>query len=240
MKYFFLIFILIIACESPFDVSPSEGDKKVIDDPYLKNPILAFDIDTLNFGMILPSDIVKDSVTVFNISDKVVNIDSAEFYNDIFNVEIKPFKLDKKDDPEDSKQIGIYFQNEKSGIYKDSMIIDNMYRPTLYTQAKIPDVFGRDVDFGIVEINEISGSFIKIENISNQKVIINNIELLNNELFNFSKNPELPFEISPQSFHDILVRFQAANVGNFSDTVEISINNDLILKKRIILRSQIK
>lgn len=222
---------LFISCNSPFDVPADKGDKIIIKDPYLNDPLLLFSDDTLDYDMILPGESRTRELIVKNISDEPYNIDSTVFYHNYFisnnnEITIQPYSISG-----DSAKINIEFVSDNSGLFIDSMIIDNMYRPVLHLSAKVPYVFVRDFDFGTVNNGEIIGKIIKIENNYSDTITINTLSFEDNTFFRFSQTPQLPLKIAPFDTYDLLVRFSSNQSGKYSDSINITISENILFRQ---------
>ncbi len=238
-KIFYILLILLFACESPFDVPAREGEKKVIKDPYLNNPVLKIIPDSLDFGYVLPSEKNLMNFRVINISGENYLIKLCKFYNELFICKNEELTLAPHKTSQDTATFTVVFMQNESGLYIDSMIIDNMYRPVLYASAKVPFVYAEDMDFGKVSVNEISGKIIKIRNNSTDSVTLTSIYLENNQLFRFSQKPELPLKIAPKSSSDILLRFSSDKKGEFSDKLIFEIEENLLIKNNANLEAAV-
>lgn len=229
-RLFIIIIILLISCESPFDVPAHKGDKKVIKDPFSDNPILKIIPDSLNFDFVFPSQKKSFDFGVINISNDKYQIQSCDFYEDLFVCNNESKFLEPHELNNDTLFFSVEFTQDESGIYSDSLIIDNMFIPVLYANAVVPFVYAEDVLFGDVNENEITGKIIKIQNNSNDSVTLTSVYLEKNHLFRFSQTPDLPVTIAPKSSYDILIRFSHDNKGDYSDKLFFEIEEYLIIK----------
>lgn len=240
MKKVLLILLLItfISCDSPLDVPADKIDEKVIDDPFLKDPVIDIVPDSVFLGFVYPNDEIKNNITIKNIKNKVTHINDHSFYEDHFKLNFDEVKLQPNGEAGDSKEIGITFSQEQPGIYQDTLIFSGMLHPYLPLKATVPHVFGYDLSFENTNINSSpTPSIMTIYNKSDEAAEITELVFSAPDIFYIPEiqSEDYPIPIDSNGKIELLVSFNPQEVKLYSEEVQIKISNDLILKDKIKL-----
>lgn len=240
MKNYLHIFLLIIfiSCDSPLDVPADKIDEKVIDDPFLKDPVIDIIPDSVNLGYIFPNEEFNGNITIQNIKNKRNQIDDYQFSNDYFELDFEEVTLQPQDQSGDSKEFRFTFRQEQPGEYKDTLIFSGMLYPYLPLKAIVPHVFGYDLSFENTNIDSSpTPSIMTIYNKSDETVEITELVFSDNDIFYMPEiqNNDYPIPIYSNDKIEILVSFNPQELKSYSEEVQIKISNDLILKEKIKL-----
>lgn len=232
-----IIIVVLISCDSPFDVPASSGDPIVIDDPYLKNPIIDVDPEFIDLGIIIPDQNIEFTIEVFNITDKQVVLDSANFYQKLFTNNFEKTTLSPKNTTDFQKEFSIYFNKENPGVYRDSLIFDDMLNPSVKVKASVAFVYAEDLTFEPTEKGVLTGGLLNIYNLTDQTVQISEMEFKNGNIFNFTQIPNFPYELRPGK-NEILLKFKPENAIEYIDTLDIQLSSSVIYKNFAVIKGK--
>ena len=212
MNKYILIFLILtfISCDSPLDVPADKIDEKVIDDPFLKDPVIDIIPDSVNLGYIFPNESSISKVTIQNIKNKNTQINDFQFSNDYFELDFEEVKLQPKGENGDSKIFSVSFTQEQPGIYKDTLIFSGMFHPYLPLTATVPHVFGFDLAFEDTKFGSSpTPSIMTIYNKSEELVEITDLVFSEPEIFYIPEieNDDFPLPIDSGGKIELLVSF---------------------------------
>ena len=220
----FLLFLNLFSCKSPLDIDAIR-DKDTVFDPNNSPAVIKVIPDNIDFGMVLPNDSMELFFEIENLTKNEVNITKIVFKQNInFNINkitlpIKLEKLSKSD-----KQT-IQFRADSAGYYFDTLIFNDYKKPYLFLKAKVPHVYARDLNFEDTKVGGISGKVLRIYNDGSDKATISAIEILENKNIFFNESINLPLEILPKSFSNIVINFNPAQSILYKSKIKLSVNS---------------
>lgn len=163
----------------------------------------------IDFGKVLPGEVITREVKVKNISDTIIILTHLELklFNPNFRLpsDFKPTQLA----PNQEIDLRIEFSATKSGIYEDSLGVNNgcytHFHSKLIARIGDPKIIATDVNFGDILINQQQIAEAQISNVGENDLSITSYTLSNTSEvtvdFGISFDLENPLILKPnQSF----------------------------------------
>ncbi len=233
-----LLLIFSSSCKSPLDVDAIR-DKDTIYDPNNKPAEIRFIPELLDFDIVFPDDESEMEFSIENISkdDVLVNQISTKSINSSYKLasEFTPFTLGTSSSNK-FKSISMKFSNSKTGIFFDTISVNDFKKPTLILKATVPDVYGRDLVFDNTTKGGISGKVLRIFNETDDSVTISQFSIIENQTVFFEEPKiQLPLTIAGKSSVNIVINFNPAEAKNYKSEIRIKVLTNGIVDEIIKL-----
>ncbi len=186
----------------------------------------------IDFGNVLPGTIHTKDVKIKNITDTIITLNQLELkqLNQSFRLpkDFKPIELM----PNQEIDLKVEFFAEKSGLYEDSLGVNNGCYTHFYSKlsARIGDakIIATDINYGDVLINSQQVAEAQITNIGENELIIWNYTVSNPSeiVVDFGKYIDLdkPLILKPNETHKFKVFITANKEKFYNETITFHSN----------------
>jgi len=204
------------------------------------SPVINIDPPNLNFGSIAVLSDTLLHLTIRNIGNNSLDIDSLilnqpDSIKEAFSISVMPEKFPIELDPDSSINISVRFAPKDWGLISGQLLV--------YSSDPIQDVLSvrlhgtglaseiavssTELDFGQVLIISDSTQILTVENIGNFKLVIEEFEISSSDsVFVMSDTTiSFPFDIEPASSADFPIEFTPADTGLSEDQILITSND---------------
>lgn len=180
----------------------------------------------IDFGRVKPNDINIQNCTIKNVSDTILTINNLELKNGTSHfkfVDFKPTKLN----PGEEILVKVSFEATKSGIYTDSLGINNGCFTYFYSQliARIgdPKIIVSDLNIGEIPQNSQQTLEAEISNIGESNLIINSYSISNPSEINVELGTPIsnqnPLIIEPNQTFKYKIYFKPSKEKYYNDHI---------------------